>query len=230
MAYTYKQLLGRVMDIPHRPKNQDESEIQALINESYDTLVSELDCLQGTFTNVALVNGQGNYDVITDWGLSDFSSFRSLNYTAQSGLSYWQGLDPTTVDEILSLRIGNPLSASPAVAYAMPDWHTVMLQPIPATGDTVSGIYAAHPTPMSADSDTPTALPSNLHHLIVGHCAAISMEQVDIDRAIQMMTAFQQGELRRARSWLNQQQSGRAFAPGAHRKAVIPPGVYWSRP
>lgn len=230
MAYTYLQLCGRVNDIPHRPKNQDATEIAALVNESYITLVGELGCYVKPFGPVTVVALASTYDVITDWLLTDFAGFRSLNYTAASGLSYWQGLDPTTPDEILALRTGNPLSMSPAVCYAMNDWRSVMLQPLAATGDTVSGLYSAYPAAMVANGDTPSRLPPNLHHLIVGHCSAIAMEQVDIDRGLVMMQNFQQGELRRARSWLNQQKSSRAFAPGAHRAVQIPPGVYWSHP
>lgn len=230
MAYTFLQLQGRVNDIPHRPKNQDAIEIQSLVNESYIALVAELGCYVKSFSGVVLVALDGDYDVITDWGLTDFAGIRSLNYTAASGLSYWRGLDPTTPDEILGLRTGNPLSISPAVAYAMPDWRTVMLQPLPSTGDTVSGLYSAFPVAMSLPADTPAQLPPNLHHLIVGHAAAIAMEQMDIDRAQVMMQNFQAGELRRARSWLNQQKSSRAFAPGAHRTGVVPPGVYISPP
>lgn len=231
MAYTFLQLQGRVNDIPHRPKNIDNvantGEISLLINESYIALVAELGCYVKSFTGVVLTALDGDYDVITDWSLADFAGFRSLNYTAASGLSYWQGLDPTTPDEILALRTGNPLSISPAVAYAMPDWRTVMLQPLPSTGDTVSGLYSAYPAAMTLPGDTPTRLPPNLHHLIVGHCAAIAMEQVDIDRANVMRETFINGELRRAKSWLNQQKSSRGFAPGAHRTAVVPPGVYF---
>lgn len=228
MAYTFLQLRGRVNDIPHRPKIQDASEISSLVNESYISLVGELGCYVKSFTGVALTANDGDYDVITDWSLSDFAAMRSLNYTAASGLSYFRGLDPTTPDEILGLRTGNPLSVSPAVCYAMPDWRTVMLEPVASTGDTVSGLYDAYPAAMVSDSDTPVKLPPNLHHLIVGHCACIAMEQVDIDRAMQMMLAFQNGELKRARSWLNQQKSGRPFAPGAHRTSAIPRGVYFS--
>lgn len=230
MAYTFLQLQGRVNDIPHRPKNQDATEISALVNESYITLVGELGCASGSFTTVALTAGDGDYDVITDWGLTDFASLVSLNYTAASGLFYQQPLDPTTPDEILSLRQSNPVAMSPAVAYAMPDWRTVMLHPLPATGDTVSGRYSAFPTAMVADSDTPSDLPPNLHHLIVGHCSAIAMEQVDIDRAQVMMTNFQNTELRRAKAWLNKHGS-RPLAPGAHaRNRVTQRGDWWSIP
>lgn len=218
------------MDIPHRPKNQDEVEVQALINESYIALVAELGCYVKPFTAVSLVAADGDYDVITDWGLADFASLRSLNYTAASGLFYMQGLDPTTPEEILDLRTTNPLSTSPAVAYAMSDWRTIMLQPLPAAGDTVSGFYGAYPVVMSSDTDTPDRLPPNLHHLIVGHASAVAMEVVDIDRALVMMRLFRDGEMKRARSWLNQQQGSRPFAPGAHRTRAMPRDVYWSHP
>jgi hypothetical protein len=230
VAYTYLQLRGRVNDIPHRKKNEDAGEIAALVNESYITLVGELGCYVKSFGPVTLVAGDGDYDVITDWSLSDFAALRSLNYTAANGLTYGHGLDPTTPEEILDLRTTNPLSVSPAVAYAMSDWRTAMLQPVAATGDTVSGLYSAFPAAMSADSDTPDRLPPNLHHLIVGHCAAIAMEQVSIELGMQMMTAFQNGELKRAKSWLNQQKSSLAFAPGAHRTTAMPRDVYWSHP
>jgi hypothetical protein len=172
----------------------------------------------------------GDYDVITTWALADFSGFRSINYTAASGLFYQRPLDPTTPDEILALRQSNPVAVSPAVAYAMSDWRSIMLQPLPATGDTVSGLYYAVPAAMSADSDTPVRLPVNLHHLIVGHCSAIAMEQVDIDRGLQMMTNFYATEMRRARSFMNQHVGSRPFAPGSHKNIVTQRGEFWSYP
>ena len=102
-----------------------------------------------------------------------------------------------------------PVASSPAVCYAMPDWRSIMLQPLPSTGDTVNGLYAAAPAAMVANGDTPIRLPVNLHHLIVGHAAAIAMETVDIDRAMSMMEAFYKGPWRRAKSWINQQRGSR---------------------
>lgn len=230
MAYTYLQLQGRVMDIPHRPKNQDITEVKALINESYNALVAELACFVKTFGPVTLTANDGDYDVITDWSLTDFSTLRSLNYTAAGGLFIQRPLDVTTPDEVLQLRQTNPLASSPAVTYAMPDWRTVMLQPLPGTGDSISGLYSATPTALSLDADTPGRLPANLHHLIVGHCAWVAMEQLDIDRAGAMREAFYATEMRRARSWLNQMKSSRPFAPGAHKNVASLPGEYWSGP
>lgn len=230
MAYTYLQLKGRVMDIPHRPKNQDDTEIKALINESYFALVAELGCFQKSFGPVTLTVNDGDYDVITEWSLPDFAAMRSLNYTAANGLYIKRPLDITSPDELLALRQSNPVATSPSVVYAMPDWRSVMLQPLPAVGDTVSGLYAAYPAAMSAEGDTPLRLPPDMHHLIVAHCAAIAMEQMDITLANQMMGAFYAGELRRAKSSLQQRKGSRAFTPGAHRGVPLLPGEYWSHP
>lgn len=229
MAYTFTQLLGRVMDIPHRPKNQDATEVQALINESYAYVVAELGVLQKSVTKV-LTNADGDYNMISDFTLTDFAAIRALFYTAANGLSTFTPLAPITIAELMAMRLGNPSATSPAIAYASAGWGNISLQPIPATGDTLTIFYTAFPVALASGSDTPVALPQHLQHLIVGHAAAVAMEQVDINYAMRMHEQFQQNELARARRWLNNSQSSMPFAPGAYRRGVRWPSDGWYGP
>lgn len=227
MAYTFLQLQGRVNDIPHRPKNQDNAEIQNLINESYAYVVTGLGCLIKTVTKT-LTAADGDYNFLTDFALADYAALRTLFYTSANGLSNFQPLAPTSVAELQSMRSSNPSATSPAVMYAMPGWGNVSLQPLPATGDTLSITYNAYPTPLVLAGDTPVALPTHLQHLIVGHCAAIAMEQVDVNYAQRMIEQFEEREMKRARRWMNDHVSSLPYAPGSYRRGVLWPGDYWS--
>lgn len=226
MAYTFLQLTGRVMDIPHRPKNQDLVEVQALVNESYAYIVAELGVLQASAT-ITLDDGVGDYSFATDFGITDFCAMRALYYTAASGATNLRTLAPVSFAELLTLRQANPSSSSPSVAYAMAGWGNISLHPLPATGDTLTMQYVAYPLELILDTDTPTALPTHLQHLIVSHCAAICMEQVDVNYAARMMEGFEAGELKRARRWLNNHISSQPFAPGSYRTVQWPSDVWY---
>lgn len=228
MAYTFTQLTGRVNDIPHRPKNQDLTEVQALVNESYAYVVAELGTLQKTVTKT-LTAADGDYNLISDFAISDYAALRTLFYTAANGLSNFFELSPTTIAEVLSLRQSNPASTSPSVCFASPGWGNISLQPLPAAGDTLSIYYVAYPVALAAAGDIPIALPTHLQHLIVGHAAAVAMEQIDVNYAMRMHEQFQQNELARARRWLNNHVSSSPFAPGAHRRSAVWPSDYISR-
>lgn len=226
MAYTFTQLTGRVNDIPHRPKNMDLVEVQALVNESYAYVVAELGTLQKTVTKT-LTAADGDYNLISDFAITDYAALRSLFYTAANGLSTYRPLAPVAIAELLSLRQNNPSSTSPAVAYAMAGWGNLSLHPLPATGDTLTIGYAAYPVVLSAAGDTPVALPTHLHHLIVAHAAAIAMEQVDVNYAQRMLDTFENGEMKRARRWINNHVGSMPFAPGSYGFGVRYPSDVW---
>lgn len=226
MAYTFSQLTGRVNDIPHRPKNQDLTEVQALVNESYAYVVAELGTLQKSAVK-PLTAADGDYNLITDFALADYASLRALFYTAANGLFTYQPLAAISLAELLGLRQGNPSATSPAVAFAVAGWGNIALQPLPAAGDTLTIYYVAYPVPLLGAADVPVALPTHLHHLIVGHAAAVAMEQVDINYAMRMHEQFQANELSRARRWLNNHISSQPFAPGAYGRGVRWPSDAW---
>lgn len=227
MAYTFLQLQGRVLDIPHRPKNQDLTEIKALINESYAYVVANLNCNIKTVTK-ALTANDGDYSLINDFAITDYAALRVLFYTAANGLNNFTPLAPVAMAELLAMRANNSSATSPSVMYAMAGWGSLSLQPLPAAGDTLSITYSAYPAALSGDSDTPVSLPTHLQHLIVGHCSAIAMEQVDVNYAQRMMEQFEEREMKRARRWMNDHVSSTPYAPGAYRRGIQYPGDYWS--
>lgn len=227
MAQTFRQMIGRVMDVPHRPKNMDETEIKALINLAYIHIVAELACYQKSVVKTLTV-GVGDYSIVTALALTDYAGLRALLYTAANGQSNYRTIAPTTEDEIIALRAGNPSATSPAVAYALQGWDGLMLHPLPATGDTLTILYSANPVELVADGDTPDRLPVMWQHLIVSYAAATAMEVVSVPQAMQMHEAFENGELRRARRWFNNHYGSRPFAPGAYGRGVNWPSDYWS--
>lgn len=229
MAYTFTQLTGRVMDIPHRPKNQDLVEVQALVNESYAYVVAELGTLQKSVTKT-LTAADGDYSIVTDFALPDYASMRTLFYTAANGLSTFQPLSPVSAAELLAMRNGNASATSPSVCYAMAGWGNLSLHPLPATGDTLTIGYVAYPVVLSGANDTPVALPTHLHHLIVSHAAAICMEQVDVNYAMRMLETFENGEMKRARRWMNNHVGAMPFAPGSHGRGIRYPSDAWYGP
>lgn len=226
---TFIQLYSRVLDYTHRPKNQDATEAKALVNDAYIHAVSQLRCYQVASAPLALTAGVGDYSIVTGLGVTDFSTLRVVAYTAASGATTLNTLSPTTPDEIIALRQVNPSATSPAVAYAIQGWDGLMLQPLPATGDTISIIYGAVPAAMSSDGDTPTRMPQEWHHLIVQRAAAVAFEVVDDQRAITHQRQYEH-ELGRARLWLAQHASSRGYAPSvdSNHNARIWPGQYFS--
>lgn len=224
---TFLQLVGRVLDYTHRPKNQDAPEIRALVNDAYTHVVSQLGCNIKTSSPLVLTAGDGDYSISSDLGVSDFSTLRTISYTAANGTTSYATVAPSTPDEILAYRGWNPSATSPSVMFALAGWDTLMLQPLPAAGDTITITYSAVPTPMVSDSDTPSRLPQEWHHLIVQRAAATAFEVVDDQRAILHMRQYEH-ELGRARLWFAQHASTRGFTPGRHHGPVIWPGDDWN--
>lgn len=227
---TFLQLYSRVLDYTHRPKNQDATEVKALVNEAYIHVTSQLRCYQNTATAVSLTAGDGNYSIVTDLGITDFSALRVVKYTAANGASVLNTLSPTTPDEILALRAANPSATTPATAYALQGWDQIMLHPLPATGDTITLVYTAVPALMVSDADTPSVIPQEWHHLIVQRAAAVAFEVVDDQRALRHQQQYEH-ELALAHKWFNQHAGSRGFAPAAalnNNIAVIYPGDVFS--
>ncbi len=137
MAQTLTQMVGRVMDMAHRPKNMDAVEVAALVNLAYIHVVAELGCYQRSIVK-NLTAGDGDYSFVTDFALTDFAGVRSLVYTSSQGYANYHTLSPTSEDEVLSLRASNPTATSPAVCYAIQGWDGLLLHPLPGTGDTLT--------------------------------------------------------------------------------------------
>lgn len=212
-----------MIDYTHRPKNIDATEIGNLVNDAYIYVAALLRCFQVKSAALTLTAGDGDYDLVTDLGLTDFVTLRVLQYTAASGANTLNTLAPTTPDEIIALRTANPDATSPAVAYSIQGWSTLLLHPLPSTGDTLRVTYGAKPTLMVLDASTPSVLPENLHHLIVQRAASIAMEVMDDRRSLLLKQEFQ-AELGKARLWLNQNQGSRGFAPAASAMPIVYPG------
>jgi hypothetical protein len=226
---TFLQLYSRVLDYTHRPKNQDNIEAKALVNDAYIHVTSQLKCYQKNSGALALIANDGDYSLINDLGLTDFSTLRVVKYTAANGSNTLNTLAPTTEDEILALRAANPSATSPATTYAMQGWETILLHPLPATGDTLTIIYGAVPAALVADADTPSVIPQEWHHLIVQRAAATAFEVVDDQRAILHQRQYEH-ELALAHKWFNQHVGSRGFAPASANDniRIVYPGDYFS--
>jgi hypothetical protein len=176
-----------------------------------------------------LTANDGDYSIVTDLAVADFSALRVVKYTAANGSNILNTLAPTTPDEIIALRAANPSATSPATAYALQGWDNLLLHPLPATGDTLTLVYTAVPTVMTSDSDTPTRIPQEWHHLIVTRAAAVAMEVMDDQRAVLLQRQYEH-ELALAHRWFNQHAGSRGFAPAAanNQGRVIYPGDYFS--
>ena len=224
---TFLQLYSRVLDYTHRPKNQDTTEAKALVNDAYFHVVSQLKCNPVISAPVTLTAADGDYSITTDLGVTDFSSLRSLTFTAANGSTTLSTLAPSSVDEVRALRGWNPSATSPSTTYAIDGWDTLMLQPLPALGDTLTLVYDAIPAAMVADSDTPTELPIIWHHLIVQRAAATAFEVVDDQRAIAHQRQYEH-ELGEARKWFATHVSTRGYAPTVGiSRPVMWPGDDW---
>lgn len=219
---TFVQMVGRVMDYTHRPKNQDDTEVRALVNEAYVFVASEFGTYQKTTAALPLTVADGDYSIVNDLGVADFSTLRIVKYTAANGSLTLGTVAPTTPDEITALRQLNPSATSPSVAYAVQGWDGLMLHPLPATGDTLTITYGAVPAALSDNTDVPSRIPQEWHHLIVTRAAAVAMEVMDDQRAILLQRQYEH-ELGRARLWLANSKGTRGFAPAAASTPVIWP-------
>lgn len=225
---TFLQIYSRVLDYTHRPKNQDATEAKALVNEAYIFVTSQLLCYQKTTAALALTANDGDYSIVTDLAVTDFSRLRVVKYTAANGSNTLNTIAPITPDEILALRAANPSATSPATAYAIQGWDGLMLHPLPATGDTITLVYSAVPAAMTLDADTPTRIPQEWHHLIVTRAAAVAMEVMDDQRAAALQQAYER-ELALAHKWFNSKGS-RGFAPASANDniRIVYPGDFFS--
>lgn len=219
---TFLQLRGRLNDTVHGKKNEWQVELGSLVNDAYIHVVGQLRCNQTISAALPLIAADGDYSIVTDLGLADFSRLRVVKYTAANGSITLGTVAPTTPDQITSLRQLNANATSPAVAYALQGWDTLMLHPLPATGDTLTLTYTAVPAVMVSDSDTPTKLPQEWHHLISTRAAATAFEFFDDQRAILYMRQYEH-ELGRAHLWFNQHASSRGYAPAAGSHGILWP-------
>lgn len=226
---TFLQLRGRLNDTVHGKKNEWPAELGALVNDAYIHVTSQLRCYQVTSSALALTANDGDYSLVNDLGLTDFSALRVVKYTAANGASTLNTLAPTTPDEILAMRAANPSATTPATAYAIQGWDGLMLHPLPATGDTITLVYTAVPALMVADADTPSRIPQEWHHLVSTRAAATAFEFFDDQRAILYMRQYEH-ELALAHKWFNQHAGSRGYAPAAalNNALVVFPGDYFS--
>ena len=159
----------------------DSVTAKALVNDIYRDIVRETE-IKAAKVSKSLTAGTVFYTISVTFAISDLLSIKYIEYSA-SGSTDSYPVVPTSLEEILALR--NQSTPSGVVRlYAMRDYDTLELYPAPqTTGDTLDIYYVQAPTALSADSDLPSAIPSEFHDTITFGATARMCEDEDADLA-----------------------------------------------
>jgi hypothetical protein len=194
----------------------DQTYMDSFLNEGVGDVVVKTHCKVLPFTMATTAN-QGDYTLTTT-----VLALIELNIT--SGSDDFP-LERMTASEILRLR-RNADTGSPSGAYALAGANLLMLYPVPAGVDTITGLYVPRPTTLSSAGDTPSEIPAEWHRLVVYH-ALFRAADMDDDASSEMgeryRALYDQGirDMRRA----VYQHGGTRMAPirlRSRRRALVP--------
>ena len=197
---TYQQLVDRVIDATHRPKQADAGsgtagpltnyEIPNLVNESYARIV-ELCNLNPKLTTANLTGAVSSYS-LTTLGFTGLTRIRSLTYQTTGSQAY--PLRPVTLDQMIQLRQSNPSTMGFLYAYALRGLDGLEVYPAAQTStDTLTAYYSASPTLMSATTDIPTLIPTEYHYVIELGAIAEAMRTEHVEYAQNYDAQFMRG-------------------------------------
>lgn len=180
---TFLQIKNRVQQMA---LEADATEAGLFVNDTYKDLVVQTQT-NPVSTSYTLTAGQTSVALTAN----DSIVLMYVLYQA-AGDTLNQILEPATFEEILDLNSTQPTGFIRRYAILGSGSNTT-LQLYPAAqsaGDTITTWTSAPPTALSADGDTPTAIPSQWHYLISVGAAARLIQAVGEDESL--ATAFEQ--------------------------------------
>ncbi len=178
------ELVNRVVDITGLDDESGTSErVLALnfINDAYQQAVAESECLQASFTG-ALTSGTSDYDLISDFGLSDVLRIRYVYMTDTNGDR------PVMIQmdegKILDYRgLSTTVNQNTPTVYSFPAPNLIRLYPEPNSNVSINISYIKEPlalveaSPGAGEESTPTAFPKRFHYDVLANLAiAMAME------------------------------------------------------
>lgn len=158
MTTSFLDIRNEVCDLAGISSVDNGDRVKKWINEEYISLVQKTGTPIKSTPAVALVNGQGDYDLTAaPWSLTDFLRIQSLIYAwGGNTANQTATLEETQPQQIYALR--QSTVSGLVRQYALNGLSTLMLYPSPLTGDTLTMSYEYRPAPMATDSDVPLLL------------------------------------------------------------------------
>lgn len=161
---TYRDLVDTVLDDARKHVDSDRDDAEKAVNDAY-LRVCTLTRIAKTSAPLTLVAGQDDYDLVTDFGITNLVAAESLFYTGANAVNT---PDVPIVSERalrgLRGRFGAPFQ--PRQNAASITGTTLRFYPTVSAGDTAVLLYAYRPDPMTSDDDEPDALPAEYHPVI----------------------------------------------------------------
>lgn len=201
MSTTFLALQDQTLDLAGLSPPEWRGSVKTWLNEEYINLVQKTGTPIKSTAAVALVNGQGDYDLTASpWSLTDFIRVQSLIYAwGGNAANQTATLEETQPQEIYALRQSTVTGL--VRQYAINGLSTLMLYPSPTTGDLLTMSYEYRPALMATDSDTPILLRDEDHPAVlyaaayraalVGNPSKVPLLAAEMARRLQMAMARQ---------------------------------------
>lgn len=179
--------------------SENATDAAAFVNDVYRDVVRRCG-LNVTESIESLTAGTWKYGISANFGISDLLSIDVVSGTT-SGTSYSWVLEPTSAETIIAQNVTSTLGQPRQ--YALQGIEAFLVYPAPDTGVSLTIRYFAAPTALSADGDTPTAIPSEYHYLLQYGAAALLANEEGSDLAITLSQLYE-NELVKVKGIINQ--------------------------
>lgn len=153
---TYADLRTRIVAKARLDATADATKVNDAINVAYAELVVETEWLSGyTSTTYGSLTAGTTTGSVQVSAIASGAVARFKRITTTSGGVTTRSLPYITQEEMLERRASNTDVASPATAYTLFGYNDLVIDPTPASGDSVNAYYVKLPTALSSDGDVP---------------------------------------------------------------------------
>lgn len=193
----FKQMQDDVLTLAGRRNEAGEREVvkQHLTN-AYQELCLRTRLLH-TSATVTLATAGPDYSLANDFALTDLATLRRVAYTGVASYGT-QSLSPIGLEAMLDRRSIAGQTPAWTQSYYLDGDDTLMLDPTPSIGETVTLYYVARPDPLDLDQDEPLGVPAEFHQVIVDGAIARAAKTPIVRQ--EYRAVFEQG-LTRVRVW-----------------------------
>lgn len=155
---TFLELQDETLDLAGLSSLEERARVKRFLNEEYLRLAAKVGSAIKSTPSVALVQGQGDYDLTAPpFSLTDFVRMQIPVYS-WGNTSPFQTMPLTLVSPQKIFELRRNLVTGITKAFAINGLSTLMLYPLPMSGDSIVLSYEYRPSPMASDSDTPALI------------------------------------------------------------------------
>lgn len=181
---TYAQLKTRAQA---QAFSENATDAALYVNDVYRDVVRR--CALNPAESVeTLVAGDWKYAIAADFGITDLLAIDYITATT-SGATYSWLLEPVSAEAIIAEAVTS--STGQPRRYALRGVDTFLVHPAPESGISLTIYYQAAPTALSSDSDTPSKVPSEYHHVIQYGAAALLANEEGPELAITLQQLYE---------------------------------------